>query len=100
SRREAKENIGLPVFYPDPELEKTIWLLYEDFAGEFQLAEPFDPREFSSGHRYEFDISAGVVESLYSRDYFTYSGVVESKVYNGETQVNVDILKQAWKNME
>lgn len=100
SRREALEDLGLPVFYPDAELEKTMWLLYEDFAAELQLSEPFDPRDISSGHRNEFEAPAGLVETLYARDYFVYSGVVEGNLFNGETQVNVDVLKQGWQIMD
>ncbi|MFZ5645762.1 MAG: SDH family Clp fold serine proteinase [Bacillota bacterium] len=100
SRREALEDIGLPVFYADPDLERIMWLLFEDFAGELQLAEPFDPRDITSGHRREFEVPAGIVESFYARDYFVYSGLVEGKIYNGETQINVDILRQGWKIMD
>lgn len=100
SRREALEDLGLPVFYPDTELEKTMWRLYEDFAEELQLSEPFDPRDIASGHRREFEAPAGLVETLYARDYFVYSGVVEGNLFNGEAQVNVDVLKQGWQIMD
>ncbi|HBV95682.1 MAG: hypothetical protein JL50_10345 [Peptococcaceae bacterium BICA1-7] len=100
SRREALKDIGLPVFYPEADLEKIMWLLYEDFAGELQLTEPFNPRDIASGHRKEFEAPAGLVESLFARDYFVYSGVVEGNLFNGETQVNVDVLKQGWQNMD
>lgn len=100
TRREALEEIGLPIFYPDHELEMAIWSLYEDLARELHLAEPFYPRDISTGNRKEFEIPAGVVESLYGRDYFIYSGVVEGKLYNGDCQVNVDILKQSWQTIE
>ncbi|MFZ5649090.1 MAG: SDH family Clp fold serine proteinase [Bacillota bacterium] len=100
SRREALEDVGLPVSYPDIDLERLIWSLYEDFARELQLAEPFDPREITTGPRREFEIPAGVVESQFGRDYFIYSGVVEGKRYNGDTQINVDIIRQGWKTIE
>jgi hypothetical protein len=100
TRREAVEEIGLPVYYPDEELERIIWLLYDDFSRELQLADPFDPKDISTGRRVEFKIPAGVVESLYGRDYFIYSGVVDIKIYNEESQVAVDILKQSWQTVE
>jgi hypothetical protein len=100
SRREALEDIGLPVSYPDAGLEKLMWLLYEDIAEELQLAEPFDPRDISSGHRMEFEATAGLVESVCARDCFIYAGVVEGALFNGETQINVDILKQGWQIIE
>ncbi len=100
TRREAVEEIGLPVSYPDEDLEKIIWSLYQDFARELQLANPFDPRDISAGRRVEFNVPAGVVESLLGRDYFIYSGVVEVKLFNEESQVNVDILKQGWQMVD
>ncbi|MFZ5633925.1 MAG: SDH family Clp fold serine proteinase [Bacillota bacterium] len=101
TRREAAEDIGLPVSYPDKELERIIWALYDDFAREFNLAEPFDPRDIiSTGHRREFDVPAGVVESQYGCDYFIYSGVVEKRLHNGESQIDVDIIKQGWRTVE
>lgn len=100
TRREAVEEIGLPVYYPDEELEKTTWLLYDSFSRELQLAEPFDPKDITTGRRVEFKIPAGVVESLFGRDYFIYSGVVDIKKYNEESQITVDILKQSWQTVE
>jgi len=100
TRREARDEIGLPMYYPDRELEKIIWELFEDFARELQLADPFDPKDIPGGHRAEFKIPAGVVESLYGSDCFFYSGVVEAKIYNDESQINVDILNQGWQTVE
>jgi len=100
SRREALEDMGLPVYYPDIELERIMWALYDDFARELQLAEPFDPRDITNGQRREFEVPAGVVESQYGRDYFIYSGLVERKIYNGDTQINVDIIKQGWQKVD
>ncbi|MCL6612387.1 MAG: hypothetical protein K6T66_12670 [Peptococcaceae bacterium] len=100
TRREAAEEIGLPVHFPDRELEKIIWSLYDDFARELQLADPFDPKDISAAGRVEFNVPAGVVESLYGRDYFIYSGVVEAKPYNEDSQINVDILKQGWHTVD
>ncbi|MCL5935530.1 MAG: hypothetical protein M1543_03440 [Firmicutes bacterium] len=97
TRREAVEEIGLPVIYPEKELERMMWALYEDFAWELKLAEPFEPKEFSTGHRTELNIPAGVVESLHCKDYFIYSGVVERRLSNDDSQINVDILKQGWQ---
>jgi hypothetical protein len=100
TRREAMEEIGLPIVYPEPDLEKINWLLYEDFARELRLAEPFDPRDISNSQRLEFEIPAGIIESRYGRDYFMYSGVLEGKLYNDDGLVNVDILRQNWRTVE
>lgn len=100
TRREAMKEIGLPVSYPDRELEQMIWSVYQDFARELQLGDPFDPRDVTTAGQVEFRIPAGVVESLYGRDYFIYTGVVEVRNYKEDGQINVDILKQGWQTLE
>jgi len=97
TRREAAEEIGLPVVRPEKNLEKVVWALYEDFAEELRLNDPFDPREMSGGQCIEFEIPAGVVESEYGSDYFIFSGIVERKINDMDGQINVDILRQGWK---
>lgn len=101
TRREAKEEIGLPVSYPNAELETAGWMLYEDFASELQLGEPFYPGDVSPGCRIEFEVPAGALESSFGRDFFVYSGVVEGNSHDVEGQkVTVDILKQGWKTID
>jgi hypothetical protein len=41
-RREAKE-LGLPVEYPDADLEKLIWSLYLEYEDYMKFNEPIDP---------------------------------------------------------
>src|SRR5690606_23933792 len=41
-RAEAKE-IGLPVAYPEPELEQLMWEVWEDFERDMKCNEPYDP---------------------------------------------------------
>lgn len=43
NRREAVEELGLPVDKPDDQLYKMIKALYDDIAGELELANPYDP---------------------------------------------------------
>ena len=100
TRREAVEEIGLPVYPPEIELENIMWELYIDFEQDLNLANPFDPKEFSTGRRDEFKMPAGVVESVHGRDYFIYSGVVEVKQSNEESQINVDIVRQGWQEFD
>lgn len=96
ARREAVEDIGLPVVYADEELNVLMWALYEDIAGELKLAEPFNPGEILRGNRTEFKVASGLVESEFGSDYFIFSGVVERKDYPETGQINVNINKQGW----
>jgi hypothetical protein len=96
ARREAVEDIGLPVIYADDELNALMWALYEDIASELKLAEPFNPGEILRGNRTEFKVASGLVESEFGSDYFVFSGVVERKDYPETGQINVNINKQGW----
>lgn len=96
TRREAIEEIGLPVIIADDELNYLLWTLYEDIAAELKLAEPFNPGEVLSSNRTEFEVASGLVESECGTDFYIFSGVVERKEHPESGQINVDINKQGW----
>lgn len=99
SRREAAGEINLPVQIPDENLERLIWSLYQDYAEELALADPFNPAEQLRGSRSDFEVISGYVESLHGSDAFVFSGVVERRDFPEAGQVNVSILKQGWKTI-
>jgi len=99
SRKEAAEEINLSVVFPDPKMEKLLWALYQDYAEELSLAEPFNPAENLRGTRNEFEVVSGYVESLYGADAFVFSGVVERRDFPEPGKVNVSILKQGWRTI-
>jgi len=99
ARREAKEEIGLPVIFADNELNTLMWTLYEDVATELKLSEPFNPTEIMRGNRTEFEVASGIVESECGSDYFIFSGVVERRDYPETGQINVNINKQGWRTL-
>ncbi|MCL6634147.1 MAG: hypothetical protein K6T29_00030 [Peptococcaceae bacterium] len=97
ARREAAEEINLAVVYPDRRLEPLMWALYQDYAEELVLADPFNPAEQLRGTRSEFEVISGYVESIHGADAFVFSGVVERRDFPEAGQVNVSILKQGWR---
>ncbi len=97
SRREAAEEINLAVVIPDIRLEPLMWSLYQDYAGELLLTEPFNPTEHLQGARSEFEVTSGYVESLHGTDGFVFSGVLERHDYTEAGQVKVNIMKQGWR---
>jgi len=99
SRREAAEEITLNVLMPDNKLEQLIWVLYQDYAEEMALSEPFNPAEKLLGSRADFEVTSGIVESLYGLDAFIFSGVVERLDFPEAGKVNVNILKQGWRSI-
>jgi hypothetical protein len=101
SRREAAEEIGLPVTYPSRELEKLMWDLYQYYAEELSLGETFNPVELLRGQsqQAEFDVAGGIIESEYGQDSFVFSGVVKKQDFPNAGQTNVNILKQGWRTI-
>lgn len=41
SRREAKDDLGLPVTFPSPAFEATLWSLFKMYQAEMQLSVPY-----------------------------------------------------------
>lgn len=99
SRREACFDIGLPVTFASEHLEHLMWDLYDDFAQELRLAEPFNPSEFLKGKCSDFEVASGVVESLQGRDYFIFNGVVERQGFPEGEKINVNITGHGWKTI-
>ena len=48
SRAEAK-GMGIPMMSPTPEVEKTMFRLYEHYEQEMKLGQPFDPTPLATG---------------------------------------------------
>lgn len=99
ARREAADEINLNVTIPADELESPLWALYQDYAAELALAEPFNPAEQFCGNKMDFEVVSGMVESLYGADGFIFSGVVERSDFPDSGKVNVNILKQGWRTL-
>lgn len=97
ARREAVDEIGLPVIYADDELDDLMWALHEDMAIELKLREPFNPHDILRGDRTDFEVLSGIVESECGTDYYVFSGTVERKDYTEAAQINVNINKQGWR---
>lgn len=99
SRREAAEEIGLPVVYPAGDLERLLWELYNCYVAELALNEPFDPTQVLKGARTEFTVAGGLIESEFGQDAFLFTGVVERRDFPDAGQVCVNILRQGWKTV-
>jgi hypothetical protein len=99
SRREAMDEINLAVSIPDASFEPLMWSLYQDYAEELALSEPFNPSEKLIGAKTEFEVISGYVESVQGADAFVFSGAVEKRDFPEGGQVNVSILKQGWKTI-
>lgn len=103
SRREAVENIGLKIVYPDGDLERAMWDLYAAYEEDLSLLEPFNPVTLlpANEREIEFEAVGGVIESKYGLDLFTFTGTV-SRVdppREGAPPVQVNVLSQSWRRV-
>jgi hypothetical protein len=100
SRREAREDIGLPVAYADPELERLMWWLYEAYEADLKLESPFNPAELLGEQRgpVPFEAAGGVVESTNCLDTFVFSGTVNrvGTSPEGTPRLHVSVTSQRW----
>lgn len=105
SRREARFDLGLPIIFASERLECLMWDLFDDFAQELKLTEPFNPSDLISpsdlkGKHSNFEVPSGIVESLYGQDYFMFNGVVERQDFPDGEKINVNITGHGWKTFK
>jgi len=102
SRREAKQDIKLPVVQPSPELEQAMWNLYEEYERKLNLLEPFNPAELVTEQqkKTDFEVPGGIIESLSALDCFTFMGsaVAVDISPDGTPNVKVNIKRQRWES--
>lgn len=99
SRREAMEDIGLPVVYADPELERLMWRLYESYEEDLMLTQPLKPEDIVGEQRgpVPFEVVGGIVESVSYLDTFVFSGTVTQQITSeGPPNVHVNMTGQRW----
>jgi hypothetical protein len=101
SRREAREDIGLPVVYADPELEGLMWRLYECYEADLRLNDPFNPVDLSAEQQrgpVSFEAVGGLVESRDCLDAFIFQGTVTrlGATPEGTPRLNVNMTSQRW----
>lgn len=93
SRKEALEEIGLPVVFPDNELERKIGKLFELYKSDLLLDTPFYPQECIDGNG-KFSVCSGIIESLVRTDAYIFNGVVQDSNVN-----DVCITQQSWEKL-
>lgn len=98
-RRQAMQEIGLPVEIPGEEEESLMWQLFQDYVDEMELREQFIPGEILRGNRTEFEVISGIVESRGGQDAFIFEGIVERREFPEPGQISVNILRQGWQTV-
>ena len=65
NRREARDELGLPIEKPDDELYALIKAIYDDIASELELALPYDPNSLlGTDNAKDYCLPRALVESV------------------------------------
>lgn len=97
TRDEAKD-LGLNIELPTPELDATMWSLYETYTSELGLGEPFNPiAQLGESDRVEFEQNGAYIESEGMKHAFVFSGIL-TKFLQPQNQMaaNINILSTGW----
>jgi hypothetical protein len=69
NRREARKVIGLNVRDPERKVEKLMWALFQNYAADMKLYEPFDLNMFVGDETYKEGVAKGAfIESAEMTD--------------------------------
>ncbi len=105
NRREAKDDLGLPIEKPDDDLYECVRELYLDFREELQLNEPYNPHElFGTSDEVPYRLVQALIESGdYGSHAFIREGVLRrlsGRDPNGLPQVLVNDQPQfqGWRH--
>ncbi|MBW6410718.1 SDH family Clp fold serine proteinase [Clostridium weizhouense] len=92
TRKEAKEDIKLPVTYCDDAFEKKIWDLYKTYENDFMLNTPF-VAENCADNNGDFSVYSGIIETLNESNAYIFEGNVE------RMNMNINIINQGWRRI-
>ena len=105
NRREARDNLGLPVEKPDDVLYKIIKEIYDDLATELELTAPFDPDVVLGGaQEAPYCFRRALIESLNGGSHvFITEGVLRKQQVqdrSGLTQVAITDIRsrESWQH--
>jgi hypothetical protein len=78
NRKEAKEELGLPVEEPNESLYKLISGIYKDIASELELTSPYDPNSFlGAANTKNYTFPRALIESIAGgSDVFVSEGIL------------------------
>lgn len=92
TRKEAKEDIKLPVTYCDESFEDKIWNLYKIYEEDFMLNMPFMAEDYADNNG-NFTVCSGIIETLDESHGYIFEGNVE------RMNMNINIINQGWRNI-
>lgn len=99
NRREAKNDLGLPIKKPDDELYALINEIYIDIRKELELDDIFIPRIFlGGGNSKQYDCTRALIESVNTGSLkFITRGNIRKMTVGGEEKVSVQPNFENWE---
>lgn len=96
--REDASELGLNVEKTKGEGEKLIIQLYEDYASEMKLNQPFHPSELLGGKEVaDFELNTAFIENSDFLHRFVVSGKVQKTIRNNQSAIDLNVDSQCWK---
>lgn len=93
NRREAGEQLGLPIEKPNDDLYKLVKKIYDDIAAELELATPYDPNVLLAAQpTVDYSAARGLVESAVGGSHAFFS---EGRLTRQQMQVQPGIVQTA-----
>ncbi len=93
NRREAREELGLPIEKPNDELYVLIKNIYDDIAEELQLTTPYDPNNLlGTDNEREYSLPRALVESVAGG---SHCFVSEGKLTRMQVQPKPGVIQMA-----
>lgn len=99
-RKEAKDELGLFIEKPSPELYCNIKELHELIVDELQLREPFDYNKFvQSNSDGLYDIKRGIIQTSGRKDVFLTTVKIKTDILpDGSSVKHNNATDKGWKN--
>lgn len=92
-RQEAREELGLKVERPTDDLYAQIKAIYDDFAAELQLGEPYSPDVALGGQpQVNYEVRRALVESVRGGSHYFLS---KGELIRRQVQVAPGVLQNA-----
>lgn len=95
--RDEAADLGLKIEKAPDTLDKTMRELYEMYASEMKLGQPFHPNELLAGKEMaEIDRAGAYLETADSSYRFTFTGKVKKDIRNNQPAIDINFESQSW----
>ena len=95
--RDEAADLGLKVEKADEALDKTMRELYELYAKEMKLGQPFHPNELLAGKEAaEINKHGAYLETSSSSYQFIFSGRIQKTIKNNQPAIDLNLESQSW----